>query len=58
MNERTGYVDANAFFTMMNEEYIVEKVEGIIHVSGINPRLKMCPRCNVTWAPLKPDGCW
>ena len=43
MNERTGQVDANAFFTMMNKEYVVEEVEGIIHVSGINPRLKMCP---------------
>ena len=32
--------DANAFFTMMNKEYIVEKVEGIIHVSAINPWLK------------------
>jgi len=31
------------FLQMMNKEYIVEKVEGIIHVAGINPRLKMCP---------------
>ena len=43
---------------MMNKEYVVKKVERITHVSAINPRLKMCPCDNVTWAPLKPDGCW